>query len=137
MSRRFNRWRVSARTNGANTCVEAATDGVFVAVQNSNLRHPAGAMLTVPVVDWEAFLDEVAIGRADYDAITSGAYGPFQLHREERGDIVVRDAAALAAVPVRFTKAEWDVFVHGVRIDGEFNVDWLRSAPEVEGAAKS
>ena len=41
-SPRFTRWRVSARTNGSSTCVEAATDGVLVAVQNSTLRHPAG-----------------------------------------------------------------------------------------------
>ncbi|UGQ13577.1 DUF397 domain-containing protein [Yinghuangia sp. ASG 101] len=136
MFRHFTHWRVSARTDGANTCVEAATDGAFVAVQNSALRHPAGPMLTVSAVDWEAFLRVVAAGRVGYDEITSATFGPFLLERDGHGSVVMRDAGAPAAEPVRFTEAEWDVFVDGVLIDGEFSMDWLRGAPEAESAAR-
>ncbi|WP_436776323.1 DUF397 domain-containing protein [Yinghuangia sp. YIM S09857] len=136
MPGRFTHWRVSARTDGANTCVEVATDDTFVAVQNSTLRHPSGPMLIVPVPEWEAFLRELIHGAVDYSTFTTGMAGPFRLKRDRSETITMTDARA-PAVAVRFTQAEWDVFVHGARIDGEFTVDWLRSHPDTVNTTRS
>ena len=123
-------WRKSARSNGATACVQATTDGAVVAVQNSNLPHPAGAALTVSALDWLAFLDHVAAGRTDRDQLTAAptAYGPFTLAIAADGWIELRCAGESHSPTVRYTHAEWDVFTTGAAQDGEFTLDWLLAA---------
>lgn len=116
-------WRVSARTNGANTCVEASTDGALVWVRNSTM--PNGPTLTVPADAWLRLLDQVAAGRVHGAALrTPVRVGPLTVSRRKSGTVELR-ATTQPAVTVPYTLAEWDVFVTGVSEDGEFSLPWL------------
>lgn len=123
------RWRVSARTNGATTCVEAATDGAVVALQNSTFRSPEGPVLTVAAQDWSVFLGHVAARHLDRTALaTSAVFGPFLVGVADDGWVEVRRAGEAGGPVVRYTPEEWDVFVAGVAQDGEFSLQWLLAA---------
>ena len=122
-------WRKSGRSAGQGECVEATTDGAVVALQNSKLRHPDGAVLTVTATDWLAFLDAVAAGHTDRNRLGSpAAFGPFALALATDGSIEVRFATEPSSPVVRYTPAEWDTFSAGVQTDGEFTLPWLMAA---------
>lgn len=122
-------WRKSGHSAGQGACVEATTDGAVVALQNSKLRHPDGAVLTVTAADWLAFLDAVAAGRTDRDRLGApAAFGPFALALATDGSIEVRCAGEPDSPVVRYTPAEWDTFSVGVQTDGEFTLPWLLAA---------
>jgi hypothetical protein len=125
-------WRVSGRSDGANTCVEAKVEGAQVGVRNS--AAPMGPTLAVPTSDWLAFLDQVAAGLVDYQALTgSVAAGPFAITRTNDGAVELTGVVTHAEQSVvRFTKIEWDVFVAGVTLDGEFTLEWLLRAPDLQ-----
>jgi hypothetical protein len=115
-------WRVSSRSSGSTSCVEATTYDDIVAVRNST--DPAGPMLTVLASGWLAFLDEVLAGRLNFAGPQGTAAGPFTVRLAEGG--VVELAGQQPDGPViRFTQLEWEVFVVGVVHDREFTVEWL------------
>lgn len=124
-------WRVSARTNGANTCVEASINGAFVMVRNST--EPDGPMLTVPAADWLLLLDHVAAGRLQGEALQeSSTVGVLRVEQDAEGVVAVR-SIRLPRTVVRYTPEEWGVFVSGVVHDGEFTLEWLQAgSPSVQ-----
>lgn len=124
-------WRKSARSASTTDCVEASTDGLTVAVQNSKFRAPEGPMLTVAGADWLAFLDQVTSGNTERDQLSAlpATYGPFALALAADGWIELRCADEENSPTVRYTASEWDTFTAGVRLDGEFGLDWLLAAP--------
>ncbi|MEV5409847.1 DUF397 domain-containing protein [Thermopolyspora sp. NPDC052614] len=122
------RWRVSGRSDGSTTCVEAATDGVTVALGNSSERHPHRPVLHVAVQEWLDFLDQVRAGHVDRSMILSPKIaGPFVVHTTDSGLIEVQCTEEPDGPRLRYTPEEWDVFVSGVTQNGEFDIDWLLS----------
>lgn len=56
-------WRVSSRSQGQGQCVEVALTGTLAYVRDTKNRGTG--VLTVPSVQWAAFLDTVKSGRLD------------------------------------------------------------------------
>lgn len=126
-------WRISARSNGATSCVEAIAHGGQVSVRSSIARGPA---LTVTAAEWEGFLGEVRTGQLDYQRLGPGQIaGPFIVSRAgDDGGVELRIAPRDPRV-VRYTQLEWDVFVSGVVQDAEFTLEWLLGVSGVPAAA--
>jgi hypothetical protein len=120
------RWRVSGRSDGSSTCVEAATDGNTVALGNSTARHPHGPALTVPADRWLDFITHVQAGHLNTPLPqTPAAAGPFHVDITDRNLIRVRLADQPDGPQLLYTPDEWHVFVSGVTEDGEFTLTWL------------
>lgn len=126
-------WRISARSNGATSCVEAIAHGGQVSVRSSIERGPA---LTVSAAEWEGFLGDVRTGRLDYSRLGPGQIaGPFIVgHAGDDGVVELRIAPHDPLV-VRYTRIEWDVFVSGVVQDAEFTLDWLLGVQMTPGTS--
>jgi hypothetical protein len=121
-------WRLSARSDGANTCLEARSDGERVSIRNSN--DSSGPSLTVGATDWLSFLGHVTAGRVDHRVLNTPVIStPFVVSRTSNGDVAIALTTNPTQRCVRFTKQEWDVFVAGVTLDGEFSIEWLLLAP--------
>lgn len=123
------RWRVSKRSEGATTCVEAATDGTVVALANSNERHPCRPVLVVPVSEWLTFLDCVGHGHVDLAMMhTPKTAGPFLVRTTGEGLVEVRCSDEPDGPRLRYTPEEWKTFISGITLDGEFTIAWLLSS---------
>jgi hypothetical protein len=124
------RWRVSGRSDGSTTCVEAATDGTTVALANSRERHPGRPVLHVPAQQWLDFLERVRAGHLDRAQIhTPKSAGPFTIHTTYDGLIEIQRKDDPNGPRLHYTPDEWDTFVSGVTRDGEFDIAWLLSEP--------
>jgi hypothetical protein len=120
------RWRTSARSDST-ACVEATTDGLVVVVRNST--DPDGPALAVTAADWDTFLDVVRTGALDHPALGPAApAGPFTVALGADATVILTTAGDPEPTAVRYTRVEWEVFTAGVTLDREFTLDWLLAA---------
>ncbi|MET8160902.1 DUF397 domain-containing protein [Sphaerisporangium sp. NPDC005289] len=117
-------WRKSSRSGAQSNCVEARFDGVMVWVRNSNDAPWGRAVVGFGAEGWSVFLEAVRAGELGLDRLGADAWsvGEATVLRDGRGVVVQGRGYAL---PVVYTATEWQVFLDGVRHDGEFTLTWL------------
>ncbi|MDH2428657.1 DUF397 domain-containing protein [Sphaerisporangium sp. TRM90804] len=118
-------WRKSARSGVQSNCVEVRFDGVGVWVRNSNDPDPGGPVIGVSAERWLGVLDGVRAGDLALERLAVPVRVDGGLVVRFDGDRVVVEAG----VAVRYTTAEWEAFLGGVREDGEFGLGWLLGEP--------
>lgn len=124
-------WRVSSRSSGSTSCVEATTYDGLVAVRNST--DPTGPMLTVPASEWLGFLDEVLAGRINTAGPHGATAGPFTVRLTENGAVELSGQQPASPV-ILFSRLEWEIFVNGVVQDREFTLEWLTAPAAAQPA---
>lgn len=117
---------IKASASGTSNCVEVAGGGFAVAVRDSDLP---GAVLNVPGVNWDAFLEGARAGEFDLPEQRSGgswvassfsnADTCVQVSFVESGTVWIRDTGAPGHL-VRTSYSDWEIFLKGVRA-GEFD----------------